>query len=73
MAEFINLAAKCKKTDEEKVESLKKKVSQEIKDAIKNLAAPPKRDDFQAWADQCQVFFNNQQEYEHNKQHAARN
>jgi hypothetical protein len=73
LAELVNLAAKCRKTDEQKVEALKKKVSQEIRDAIKNLPNPPKRDNFQAWADQCQVFYNNHQEYEHNKQHAARN
>ncbi|KAI1005739.1 hypothetical protein K3495_g2474 [Podosphaera aphanis] len=67
LATFVALAAKCKKTEEQKVNALKKKVSSDIATAIKTLAQPPRRDNFDAWADQCQIFYNNQQEFNHNQ------
>lgn len=67
LAAFVALASKCRKTEEQKVEALKRKVSKEIAGMLKTLASPPKRDDFKAWADQCQVFYNNLTEYDHNQ------
>ncbi|KAI1003909.1 hypothetical protein K3495_g4303 [Podosphaera aphanis] len=63
---FVALAAKCRKTEEQKVDALKEKVSSDKVAAIKTLAQPPPRDNFDAWADQCQIFYNNQQEFNHN-------
>src|SRR5580692_472810 len=71
LAEFTGLAKKCKKTEEQKVEALKKKVSESIAKALSTLDAPPPRNDFTAWAAKCQTFYDNQQEYEHN--HQSRN
>ena len=67
LAEFSTLAKKCRKTDEQKVENLKKKVSEEIATKIANDPNPPARDDFTAWATKCQTWYNNQVEYEHNQ------
>src|SRR5438034_11678096 len=53
LAEFSTLAKKCRKTDEQKVENLKKKVSEEIATKIANDPNPPARDDFTAWATKC--------------------
>jgi hypothetical protein len=68
LAEFISLAKKCKKTEGQKVEVLKKKVSKLITKALSTLDALPSRNDFTAWAAKCQTFYDNQQEYEHNHQ-----
>jgi len=68
LAEFIGLAKKCRKTEEQKVEALKKKVSEPIAKALSTLDTPPTRNDFTAWAAKCQTFYDNQQEYEHNHQ-----
>jgi hypothetical protein len=68
LAEFTNLAKKCKKTEEQKVEALKKKVSESIAKALSTLDNPPARNDFTTWAAKCQIFYDNQQEYEHNYQ-----
>lgn len=65
LAAFLALSTRCKKTEEQKVEALKRKVSPHIAEMIRTLAAPPKRDDFHAWANQCQTFYNNQTEHEH--------
>src|SRR6266436_4373939 len=68
LAKFIGLAKTCKKTEEQKVEALKKKVSELIAKALSTLDTPPVRNDFTAWAAKCQTFYDNQQEYEHNHQ-----
>jgi hypothetical protein len=68
LAEFTGLAKKCKKTEDQKVEALKKKVSEPIAKALSTLDNPPPRNDFVAWAAKCQTFYDNQQEYEHNHQ-----
>jgi hypothetical protein len=60
LAEFVGLAKKCKKTEEQKVEALKKKVSESIAKALSTLDNPPSRNDFTAWAAKCQTFYNNQ-------------
>ena len=67
LAEFNTLAKKCRKTEDQKVESLKKKVSEEIAIKIAADPSPPARDDFNAWAEKCQTWYNNQVEYEHNQ------
>jgi hypothetical protein len=71
LAEFNTAARQCKKTAEQKVEALKKKVQDEIALKLANLPNPPARDDFEAWAAQCQIFYDNQQEYEHNRKMKA--
>jgi hypothetical protein len=68
LAEFTGLAKKCKKTEDQKVEALKKKVSEPIAKALSTLDNPPPRNDFVAWAAKCQTFYDNQQEYEHHHQ-----
>jgi Mn-dependent DtxR family transcriptional regulator len=68
LAEFTNLAKKYKKTEEQKVEALKKKVSESIAKALSTLDNPPSQNDFAASAVKCQTFYDNQQEYEHNHQ-----
>jgi hypothetical protein len=71
LAEFNTAARQCKKTAEQKVDALKKKVQDEIALKLANLPSPPARDDFDAWAAQCQIFYDNQQEYEHNRKMKA--
>jgi hypothetical protein len=68
LAEFVGLAKKCKKMEEQKVEALKKKVSKSIAKALSTLDNPLSHNDFMAWAAKCQTFYDNQQEYEHNHQ-----
>jgi hypothetical protein len=68
LAEFVGLAKKCKKIEEQKVEALKKKVSESIAKALSTLDNLPSRNNFMAWATKCQTFYDNQQEYEHNHQ-----
>jgi hypothetical protein len=60
LAEFTNLAKKCKKTEEQKVEALKRMVSESIAKALGTLDNPPVRNDFVAWAAKCQIFYDNQ-------------
>jgi hypothetical protein len=61
LAKIISLAKKCKKTKEQKVKALKKKVSELIAKAFSTLDAPPSRNnDFTAWATKCQMFYDNQ-------------
>jgi hypothetical protein len=67
-AEFVGLAKKCKKTEKQKVEVLKKKVSESIAKALSTLDNPPSHNDFTAWAAKCQTFYDNQQGYGHNHQ-----
>jgi hypothetical protein len=59
LAEFIGLAKKCKKMEEQKVEALKKKVSEPIVKALSTLDTLSLRNDFTAWAAKCQTFYNN--------------
>jgi hypothetical protein len=46
LAKFIGLAKKCKKTEEQKVEALKKKVAEPIVKALSTLDTPPSYNDF---------------------------
>ena len=61
LAEFTSLAKKCKKTEEQKVEALKTKVSESIAKALSTLDNPPPCNDFITWAAKCQTFYDNQQ------------
>ncbi|KAK8153302.1 hypothetical protein BC567DRAFT_187127 [Phyllosticta citribraziliensis] len=58
LAQFVALATNCKKTEDQKVDAFKRKVSTELASMLKTLPTPPKRDDFTAWAEQCQTFYN---------------
>ena len=65
IAEFNNLARKAKKTNKEKVEALRRKVSREIAAKVAGWAMLPGDEDFPAWTNLCQTFYNNQQQHEH--------
>jgi hypothetical protein len=53
--------------EEQKVEALKK-ISESIAKALSALDNPPAHNGFAAWAAKCQIYYDNQQEYEHNYQ-----
>ncbi|KAI0992449.1 hypothetical protein K3495_g15736, partial [Podosphaera aphanis] len=67
IALFQNLSQRCGKTEEQKVEALKKKVSVEIAQKLATLDSPPSVDDFDGWVKKCARFYENLQEYEHNQ------
>jgi hypothetical protein len=58
----------CNRREKKKVEALKKKVSEPIVKALSTLDTPPLRNNFTAWAAKNQIFYDNQQGYEHNHQ-----
>jgi hypothetical protein len=66
VAELTTLGRKCKKTPEQMVEALKKKVSVEIAKSIAKMEEPPAPNDYDAWVKKCQRFWENEQEYQHN-------
>jgi len=59
LAEFIGLAKKCKKIKEQKVEALKKKVSEPIAKALSTLDTLLPYNDLIAWVTKCQTFYDN--------------
>ena len=65
LAEFTNLAARCNKTQEQMVEALRVKVSQELSDEITHRSSKPARSDFHAWAVLCQGIYNDLEEQKH--------
>lgn len=71
LAQLRVLGRQCHKTDEQMVEALKKKVSDNIQQKLSGICDRPAVDNFEAWADKCQVFYLNQVEYEHNRQYQA--
>ncbi|KAI1007442.1 hypothetical protein K3495_g781 [Podosphaera aphanis] len=71
LAVFTSLAIKSKKSEAQKVDALKTKVSTEIALALKNVTSPPSRDDFTAWSDLCQILYNNHREFEHIQRNKA--
>ncbi|KAI0998394.1 hypothetical protein K3495_g9803 [Podosphaera aphanis] len=71
LAVFISLSIKSKKSEAQKVDAIKTKVSSEIVLALKNVASPPSRDDFAASSDLCQILYNNYQEFEHIQRNKA--
>jgi hypothetical protein len=65
LADFNRLAAKCGKTQEQKVEALRLKVSQELSDEIAHRGDRPGKADFAKWAEMCQQIYNNLEEQKH--------
>ena len=65
VAEFRTLAQRCGKTEAQKVEALKKKVSKELADKLSYQPLPPLKDDFDSWCTLCQQLYNNEQEFKH--------
>jgi hypothetical protein len=65
LADFNRLAAKCGKTQEQKVEALRIKVSQELSDEIAHRGNRPSKADFAKWAEMCQQIYNNLEEQKH--------
>ena len=65
IAEFRALAQRHSKTETQKVEALKKKVSKELADKLAYQPQPPAKDDFDAWCSLCQQLYNNEQEFKH--------
>jgi hypothetical protein len=65
VAELRSLAQRCNKTEAQKVEALKKKVSKELADKLAYQPLPPPKEDFDAWCNLCQQLYNNEQEFKH--------
>jgi hypothetical protein len=66
VADFNRLASKCGKTPEQKVEALRKKVSQELSDALAILViGRPAKTDFDGWSRLCQDVYNSLEEQKH--------
>jgi len=66
VADFNRLASKCGKTPEQKVEALRKKVSQELSDALAILViGRPTKADFDGWCKLCQDVYNSLEEQKH--------
>jgi hypothetical protein len=72
LSEFISLAAQCGKTEIQKVEQLKKKVSTEIGKMLTGLVNRPKEDDFTGWSSIAGQFWESTQEFEHNQRSRGR-
>ena len=64
IAEFNSLAARCKKTIEQKVDALRLKVSQELSDAITHRDQPS-RTDYDGWCKLYQKVYDNLQDQNH--------
>jgi hypothetical protein len=67
VAELRSLAQRCNKTEAQKVEALKKKVSRELADKLAYQLLPPPKDDFDAWCNLYQQLYNNEQEFKYFK------
>ena len=65
LADFNRLAAICGKTEEQKVEALRIKVSQELSDEIAHRGDRPGKANFAKWAEMCQQMYNNLEEQKH--------
>jgi len=73
LAEFERLAHKCGKTQEQKVEALRVKVSQEVSDELAHQINVPVKSNFKGWADLCQKAYNSLENKKHvDKLRAAR-
>jgi hypothetical protein len=53
IAKFDTLAFQCKKIDEQKVDALKKKVSQELAEKLATLENPPDDNNYTNWVKKC--------------------
>jgi hypothetical protein len=67
IAKFETLAYQCGKTDEQKVDALKKKISQELAEKLTTLENPPAANDYLSWVKRCRTFYENIHVYEHNQ------
>lgn len=67
LATFNNLAGRCEKTNEQKVEALLKKVSHDIALKFSTNPNPPRMTDFDAWATLGQQYYQNMQLFDHNQ------
>jgi hypothetical protein len=65
IAEFNRLATKSGKTNSQKVEALKVKVSQELADVSTNRSDKPRPDDFEGWSKLFQTIYQDLQEKAH--------
>ncbi|KAI1003327.1 hypothetical protein K3495_g4881 [Podosphaera aphanis] len=65
IATFTTLAHQCGKTNEQKMEALKKKVSVETSTNFSGLDNPPAFDDFDSWVQKGQRFHENLFEFDH--------
>ena len=67
IAKFETLAHQCGKTSEQKVDALKRKVSQELAEKLSTLENPPAANDYLSWVKKCRTFYENIRVYEHNQ------
>ena len=67
VAKFETLAHQCGKTSEQKVDALKRKVSQELAEKLATLENPPAANDYLSWVKKCRTFYENIRVYEHNQ------
>jgi len=67
IAKFETLAYQCGKTEEQKVEALKKKISQELAEKLATLDNPPAANDYRSWVRKCRIFHDNIRIFEHNQ------
>lgn len=65
LAEFVTLAEQCHKTEEQKVDLLRRKVSYELSEALKVQAKTPPTAKFDEWCELCQSLYNNRVQNEH--------
>lgn len=72
LAQFKTMSAQAGKTNEQRVDALKKKVTDEIASRYISLPNRPGDDDFDAWAEATTKIWEAIQEYEHNKGHAKK-
>jgi hypothetical protein len=67
IAMFETLAYQSGKTDEQKVDALKRKISQELAEKLATLENPPAANDYLSWVKKCRTFYENIRVYEHNQ------
>lgn len=65
LAKFISLATQCGKTDAQKVEDLKRKVSRELSGQFRAQVDVPGAEDFTKWSELYQKLWDRQQEAAH--------
>lgn len=67
LSSFITQATRAGKTDEQKVEALKQKVSSYLRSRFAGLLEPPKSDAWDKWLTLTRKFEENRLEYQHNE------
>lgn len=73
LAEFQTLANRCNKTEEEKVEQLKRRVPIELAEKMANQVDVPAENNFAGWANMFQKLWDRQQENIHYMENSAPN